>query len=120
MRILSEKIKELRLDLGYSIAYVAETLNVRESVIERYENPNARKKISPKLISDLTRLLQCEPSDIVDWNSEDPYKQRDDERKSMVTLYDGHTYQIGNFPQVAQDELRAYIEQLMKKYNIEK
>lgn len=119
MRVMSEKIKERRLELGYTVSYVAETLGVRESIIERYETENIRKKISPKLISDLAQLLQCDPSLFMDWESPDPYKKSDDERKSMVTLYNGYTYQIGNFPQVAQDELRAFIEQLMEKYNIE-
>lgn len=120
MRVLSEKIKERRLELGYSISYVAEALGVSESIIERYETASARKKISPKTIGDLAQLLQCSPSHIMDWESEDPHKKQDEERKSMLTLYNGHTYQIGKFPKAAQDELRAYIEQLMKKYNIEK
>lgn len=120
MRIISEKIRERRMQLGYSVSYVAEQLGVRESVIERYESETARKKISPKTISELAQLLECPLSDIVDWESEEPHKKLDDERKSMVTFYDGHTYQIAKFPRAAQDELRAYIEQLMEKYNITK
>ena len=120
MRVISEKLKERRMELGFSITYVAEELGVRESVIERYEAESARKKISPKLISQLANLLQCDPSDFIDWTSEDPRKQLENEQKSMVTFYDGYTYQIGKFPKAAQDELRAYIEQLMKQYNIEK
>ena len=120
MRVLSAKLKERRTQLGFSVTYVAETLGVRESVILRYEDENARKKITPKLISDLANLLKCELSDFIDWTSDEPRKVLDDERKSMVTFHDGRTYQIAKLPKVAQDELRVHIEQLMEKYNIEK
>ena len=116
MRILSDKIKERRLELGYSITFVAEQLKVKESIIERYENATARKKFDPKRITQLTRVLQCEPSDIIDFNSDEPYKKLEDERRSMVTFYNGYTYQIANLPKEAQDKLRAYIEQLMQEY----
>ena len=114
--MLSDKIKARREELGYSIAYVAEQLNLKESIVERYENPTARKKLDPKRITMLAQVLQCTPADIVDFKSDEPYKKAEDERRSMVTFYNGDTYQIAKLPREAQDKLRAYIEQLMQEY----
>ena len=118
MLILSDKLRERREELGYSLSYVAESLNVRDAVIARLENPNAKKKITPKVISGLAQVLQCSISDFIDWNAEDPLKAKALERQGMFTLYDGTTFQVGKFPKAAQDEVRDCIRKIMEKYDI--
>lgn len=117
MRIITENLKQRRLELGYSVADVAAALDIKDYVYERYEDENSRKRINPKFITKLAQVLQCDPSVFMDWTIEAPEKPKVQHQQSTLTLHDGRTYQISNLPKEAQDELAHYIEYLTEKYN---
>lgn len=66
MALINERIKERRLNMGLTLAEVAESLGVKEATAQRYES-GAIKSISHDVICKLSTLLKCSPSYLMGW-----------------------------------------------------
>lgn len=61
------KLKTKRLEYGYTQAQLAEMAGINTRTYERYENGyNDLSGINAKSLINLCRVLQCEPSELID------------------------------------------------------
>lgn len=68
MGIVNERIKERRLQLGYTLLYVAENLGVQEATVQRYESGNI-KTLKYETITSLAKILKCDPAYLMGWEN---------------------------------------------------
>lgn len=66
MAILQKRIKQRRQELGYTLAEIAEFLNVKEATAQRYESGEI-KNIKHETIYQLSKILKCDPSYLMGW-----------------------------------------------------
>ena len=66
MGILNERIKNRRLQLGYTLLYIAEQLGVKEATAQRYESGDI-KNIKHETIVSLAEILKCDPAYLMGW-----------------------------------------------------
>ena len=66
MAVINEKIKQRRLELGYTLLEMAEFLGVKEATAQRYES-GAIKTIGHETIIKLSDFLKCSPSYLMGW-----------------------------------------------------
>ena len=66
MALINERIKERRLNMGLTLAEVAESLGVKEATAQRYESGSI-KSISHDVICKLSTLLKCSQSYLMGW-----------------------------------------------------
>lgn len=71
MSKINERIKERRLQMGLTLAEVADALGVKEATAQRYES-GAIKSISHETICKLSETLHCSPSYLMGWEDEAP------------------------------------------------
>ena len=71
MSKINERIKERRLQMGLTLAEVADALGVKEATAQRYES-GAIKYISHETICKLSETLKCSPSYLMGWEDEAP------------------------------------------------
>lgn len=74
MGILNDRIKEMRIKRGYTLAYVADKLGIKEATMQRYESGEI-KNIKHETITSLAEILNCSPSYLMGWedtNSNEP------------------------------------------------
>lgn len=76
MGVLNERIKAMRMIRGYTLAYVAELLGIKEATMQRYESGEI-KNIKHESIAKLAEIYNCTPSYLMGWDipttSEHPY-----------------------------------------------
>jgi Predicted transcriptional regulator len=66
MAILNDRIREMRIKRGYTLAYVAEKLGIKEATMQRYESGEI-KNIKHETITSLSEILNCSPSYLMGW-----------------------------------------------------
>jgi Predicted transcriptional regulator len=66
MGILNDRIKEMRIKRGYTLAYVAEKLGIKEATMQRYESGEI-KNIKHETITSLAEIFNCSPSYLMGW-----------------------------------------------------
>ena len=66
MGILNDRIKQRRLQLGFTLLYVAEQLGVKEATAQRYESGEI-KNIKHETIVCLAGILRCSPAYLMGW-----------------------------------------------------
>lgn len=66
MAIIHDRIKQRRSELGYTLLYVADKLNVKEATMQRYES-GAIKNIKHDTIVELSKILRCNPAYLMGW-----------------------------------------------------
>lgn len=66
MAIINDRIKQRRLELGYTLLEMAEFLGVKEATAQRYES-GAIKTIGHDTITKLSVFLKCSPSFLMGW-----------------------------------------------------
>lgn len=66
MGILNERIKAMRMIRGYTLAYVADLLGIKEATMQRYESGEI-KNIKHETISKLAEIYKCTPSYLMGW-----------------------------------------------------
>ncbi len=66
MGILNERIKSRRLQLGYTLLYIADQLGVKEATAQRYESGDI-KNIKHETIVSLAEILKCDPAYLMGW-----------------------------------------------------
>lgn len=66
MGILNDRIKSRRLQLGYTLLYIAEQLGVKEATAQRYESGDI-KNIKHETIVSLAEILKCSPAYLMGW-----------------------------------------------------
>ena len=69
MSIISEKLKELRIQNGLTLLEVAKYLGVQEATVQRYESGKI-KNIKHETICKLAELYHCDPSFIMGWEEQ--------------------------------------------------
>lgn len=69
MSALNNRIKEMRLARGLTLAQVADYLGVKEATAQRYES-GAIKTIKYETIVNLANLFNCTPQYLMDWDRE--------------------------------------------------
>lgn len=65
--MLNDRIKKRRLELGLTLAQVADLLGVKEATAQRYESGKI-KNIKHETILNLSKILKCEPSYLMGWD----------------------------------------------------
>ena len=78
-----KRIKHRRLELGYTLLYVAEQLQIKEATMQRYES-GAIKNIKHETITKLAQILKCDPSYLMGW-TDTPIKIEDEFIKHVKT-----------------------------------
>lgn len=68
MGLLNDKIKSMRICRGYTLAYVAELLGIKEATMQRYESGEI-KNIKHETIAKLAEILNCSPAYLMGWDS---------------------------------------------------
>ena len=63
---IQERLKEQRLKKGYTLAQLAELLNVKEATVQRYESGEI-KNIKHETITLLADILNCSPCYLMGW-----------------------------------------------------
>lgn len=66
MGILNDRIKQRRLQLGFTLLYVAEELGVKEATAQRYESGEI-KNIKHETVAALAEILRCSPAYLMGW-----------------------------------------------------
>ncbi|WP_181995544.1 helix-turn-helix transcriptional regulator [Clostridium sp. AM58-1XD] len=66
MGILNDRIKEMRTKKGYTLAYVAELLGIKEATMQRYESGEI-KNIKHETIAKLAEIFNCTPAYLMGW-----------------------------------------------------
>lgn len=66
MGILNDRIKEMRTKKGFTLAYVAEQLGIKEATMQRYESGEI-KNIKHETIAKLAQIFGCTPSYLMGW-----------------------------------------------------
>ena len=66
MGILNDRIKEMRIKNGLTLAYVAELLGIKEATMQRYESGEI-KNIKHESIVKLAEIFNCSPSYLMGW-----------------------------------------------------
>lgn len=119
MAIINDRIKERRNELGYTLLYVAEKLDVKEATMQRYES-GAIKNIKHETIVKLADILDCNPAYLMGW-LDTPHG----EPASKNTLSDCEKNLILNFRKLntsGKDKVFEYMQDLSDnpKYTKEK
>ena len=60
-----EKVKQMRVSLGFSQADLAHKLDVSEGFIGNIENPNYPEKYNLRHLNELARIFKCSPKDFM-------------------------------------------------------
>jgi len=66
METLQERLKKRRLQLGLTLAQVADQIGVKEATVQRYES-GAIHNIKYHTILRLSEILKCNPSYLLCW-----------------------------------------------------
>lgn len=86
MGLLNERIKKMRIECGYTLAYVAELLEIKEATMQRYESGEI-KNIKHETISKLAEIFNCSPSYLMGWDSNvRPIKNGSKHKSPGVTI----------------------------------
>lgn len=111
MGVLNDRIKVMRIVRGYTLAYVAELLGIKEATMQRYESGEI-KNIKHETITKLAEIYTCSPSYLMGWDTpntkEKPFdyflEQQlrimgyeviyDDEDGYVILKYQGTEYEI--------------------------
>lgn len=111
MAKVNERIKQRRIDLGYTLLYVAEKLDIQEATMQRYES-GAIKNIKHETISKLAEILKCNPAYLMGWTDEPTLTNNNnnhgvigDVNGGAVTIKNGHERTLTT---QEQDILRIY------------
>lgn len=111
MAKINERIKQRRSDLGYTLLYVADKLNIQEATMQRYES-GAIKNIKHETIAKLAEILRCNPAYLMGWVDEPTITQNSDNHGVIgdvnggaVTIKNGHERVL---TAQEQDILRIY------------
>ena len=84
MADIHERIKQRRTELGYTLLYVAEKLNIKEATMQRYES-GAIKNIKHQTITKLSQILKCDPAYLMGW-TDSPVKIQNEYEKLYLQL----------------------------------
>lgn len=84
MALINERIKERRLSLGYTLAFVADKLGVTEATMQRYESGEI-KNIKHETIVELANIFNCYPSYLMGWE-DDPVPKRILEYANLISM----------------------------------
>lgn len=66
MGMLNDRIKQRRLQLGFTLLFVAEQLGVKEATVQRYESGEI-KNIKHETVVSLAEILRCSPAYLMGW-----------------------------------------------------
>lgn len=69
MSEITKRLKELRLKNGYTLAELAELINVKEATVQRYESGEI-KNLKHDTVVKLAEILHCTPSYLMGWEDE--------------------------------------------------
>ncbi len=76
MSEIQKRLKKQRLKNNYTLAELAELLNVKEATVQRYESGEI-KNIKHDTIVKLAEILQCTPSYLMGWQDDaEPQKSQ--------------------------------------------
>lgn len=76
MGLLNERIKIMRMKRGYTLAYVAEQLGIKEATMQRYESGEI-KNVKHETISKLAEIYGCSPSYLMGWEEQISLTKKD-------------------------------------------
>lgn len=68
MGILNDRIKEMRIKNGFTLANVADQLGIKEATMQRYESGEI-KNIKHETIVKLAEIFNCSPSYLMGWEN---------------------------------------------------
>lgn len=111
MAKINDRIKQRRTDLGYTLLYLADKLNIQEATMQRYES-GAIKNIKHETVAKLAEALNCNPAYLMGWTDEPTITNNSnnhgvigDVTGGAVTIKNGHERVLTT---QEQDLLRIY------------
>lgn len=84
MSTIHSRIKEQRLKLGYTLAQIADMLNVKEATVQRYESGEIRN-LKHDTIVNLANILKCSPCYLMGWNEQEPQNDIDTQYDLIIS-----------------------------------
>lgn len=87
MTITNERIKELRQKNGYTLARIAEILEVTEATAQRYESGKGIKSIPYRIIEKYANTFKCTPQYLMGWDEEE-IEAASEAQKEADNFYD--------------------------------
>lgn len=94
---MAERIKERRLEMGYTQEELADRLGLQKSAIAKYENGRV-ENIKRSIISKMAQILECSPSYLLDFTDtpDAEFVERDD-FKTLKLIFDKFGYKLQPF-----------------------
>ena len=64
-KYIIEKVKERRIEFGYTQIVLSQKLNMTDSFVGHVETPNRRAKYNVNHLNALAKLFKCSPKDFM-------------------------------------------------------
>lgn len=64
-KYIIDRVKQKRMDLGYSQIALSQELKMNDSFISHVETPNRRAKYNTNHLNDLAKIFKCSPRDFL-------------------------------------------------------
>jgi len=84
-RIAPDRIKERRIELGYSLRTMASILGVAHTCVYKWES-GQRPNISYRTLKELSRVLQCDPSYLCGYSDDGAAKNDTNDKSDEVIM----------------------------------
>lgn len=105
MALVHERIKELRLKWGMTLAKVADTLGVTEATAQRYETGKGIKSVPYEVVEKYANLFHCSPAYLLGWDDAD----------AVASSHEDSLQDLGSVDKAINDELLAFAESWMQE-----
>jgi transcriptional regulator with XRE-family HTH domain len=81
---LQKRIKQRRLECGYTLAEVAELIDVKEATVQRYESGEI-KNIKHDTIVSLANIFKCSPAYLMGWTDDGTSDSTEYKKEDAIT-----------------------------------
>ena len=81
---LQKRIKQRRLECGYTLAEVAELIDVKEATVQRYESGEI-KNIKHDTIVSLANIFKCSPAYLMGWTDDITSESTEHKKVDAIT-----------------------------------
>ena len=113
MAIMHEKIKELRIKRGITLAQIADYLGTTEATAQRYES-GAIKSIPYEVIEKYANIFGCKPQYIMGWDDEMEAHPVETAEKHAEMLKDQDFVDLYDDYRVLDTKERTIVKSLVK------
>lgn len=86
MAILNKRIKEQRLQCGFTLLEVANRLGIKEATMQRYESGEI-KNIKHETVLELSRIFNCSPAYLMGWEEKEEIPAETDRDNEIINMF---------------------------------